>query len=129
MTMVLTRFDPISEETCSRQRHRHRQGCGNEDDDEDEEEDEEDEEDDDKRDDDDDDADTCNRRRRPPRQLQSPLSAPFHDHRSSTFPFLLLFFFLASSFLDHRSDLSFLITYPRFFFPSFDFPSIIIAFT
>ena len=29
---LLTRFDPISEETCSRQRHRHRQECGNDDD-------------------------------------------------------------------------------------------------
>ena len=29
--IVLMRFDPISEETCSRQRHRHRHRGGNED--------------------------------------------------------------------------------------------------
>ena len=44
----------------------------------------------DKEDGDDDDENTYNRQRRPPRQLQSPSSAPFHDHRSSTF---LLFYF------------------------------------
>ena len=48
--------------------------------------------DDDNGDDNDDDEMTYNRRRHPPRQLQSPLSAPFHDHRSSTF--LILFFVL-----------------------------------
>ena len=86
--MVLTRFDPISEETCSRQRHRHRQGCGNvQDEDDEEDDDDKEDDDDDKEDDDDEDKDTCNRQRRPPRQLQSPLSAPFHDHRSSTFLF------------------------------------------